>query len=263
MYDLPELREATDAWWQGLRKHLKKAGMRYLPQYLERPKALDTHWLDATLIFSQTCGYPLTHALAGRLQVIGTPCYDAPGCNGPRYTSFVMVSATASINQLPINQLEQLRGARCVVNARDSQSGYSALRALIARHAQNGRFFSSVDISGGHRESLQMVSRGEAEVCAIDCVTHALLKRYAPQELEGLRVLTQTGSAPALPYVTASVLTLKEMHTGILAAFADPELAETRAALLLKGMEVLPEDAYQEILNMETVAFNYGFPQLK
>ena len=107
-----------------------------------------------------------------------------------------------------------------------------------------------------------MLSQGVADVCAVDCVIYALLQRYAPQELEGLRVLTMTASSPGLPYVTASVLTLTQMRIGISAAFADPELAETRAALLLKGMEILPEGAYQEILNMEAVAVSYGYPQL-
>lgn len=258
MYDLPELREATDAWWQGLSRHLKKAGMRYLPDGLERPKSLSAHWLDPTLIFSQTCGYPLTHALSEHLHLIGTPCYSAPGCHGPRYCSLVVVAAAQ-----PARRIADLRGMRCVYNGRDSQSGYNALRALIAPQAQNGRFFSTVQASGNHRDSLLAVGRGQADVCAVDCVTHALLARYAPDTLAGTRVLTQTPTAPGLPYVTASVLTVAEMRAGVAAAFADPDLREVRAALLLDGIELLERAAYREILNMEAFAVYRGYPELK
>lgn len=258
MYDLPELREATDAWWQGLSRHLKKAGMRYLPDYLERPKSLTAHWLDPTLIFSQTCGYPLTHTLSEHLHLLGTPCYNAPGCHGPRYCSLVIVPTDH-----PAHRIGELRGARCAYSSRDSQSGYNALRALIAPHAQNGRFFAAVQDSGSHRASLLAVSRGEADVCAVDCVTHALLARHDPNTLAGTRVLTQTPTAPGLPYVTASVLTVREMRAGVMAAFADPELRDVRATLLLDGIELLERSTYREILNMEAFAVYRGYPELK
>jgi hypothetical protein len=36
MYDWPELAAATDAWWSGLRRHLRDAGFRNVPETLDR-----------------------------------------------------------------------------------------------------------------------------------------------------------------------------------------------------------------------------------
>jgi hypothetical protein len=39
-------------------------------------------------------------------------------------------------------------------------------------------------------------------------------------------------------------------------------LAEARAALLLKGIQVLPEKAYERITELEAVALDHGYPEL-
>ncbi|NIR61539.1 MAG: PhnD/SsuA/transferrin family substrate-binding protein, partial [Gammaproteobacteria bacterium] len=147
----------------------------------------------------------------------------------------------------PAASLADLRGYRCAFSRRDSHSGYNVLRASIAPLARGGAFFSETLESGAHARSIALVASRRADVCAVDCVTHALMARHGPAALEGTRVLCATARAPGLPYVTRAgigVDRLERLRDGVRAAFADPALAATREALLLAGVEFLPLAAY-------------------
>ena len=260
MYDLPELAEVTDAWWAGLRRHLAQAGFQDLPALLSRPMNHMAHWLEEEPIFTQTCGYPLTHGLKGKMRLVATPRYDAPGCAGATYVSWVVVRRGD-----PARSVADLRDRHVAFNARDSQSGYNALRALVAPLARNGRFFAAGFETGAHRASLAAVKAGEADVAAVDCVSFALIRRAARAEMEGLRVLCATAAAPGLPYVTSTTTSdadLGRLRAGLTAACADPGLAETRSRLLLDGFDVLPDKAYDVIPAMEQTAIASGYPEL-
>ena len=84
MYDLPEIRWATDALWAAL------GGRLGANPELERAEDHTALWREPDLLFSQTCGYPLTHRYRGRLQLVATPQYRAPGCDGANYRSLIM-----------------------------------------------------------------------------------------------------------------------------------------------------------------------------
>ncbi len=260
MYDLPELRAATDAWWQGLAGAFRREGIADVPDCLDRRQSYQDVWLARDLLFSQACGYPLTHALAGRVTLVATPCYAAEGCETASYCSVVIVGADN-----PAGAIGDLRGARCAINAPDSQSGCNALRALVAPLAARGRFFGSVTVSGGHAASIALVAAGEADVSAVDCVTHALLSRHRPSALAGTRILCPTPSAPGLPYITregADGDLLQRLRAGLERAFADPELAAARDALILENVATLPLSAYDRIRQMEDAAMAAGYREV-
>ena len=139
------------------------------------------------------------------------------------------------------------------------------MRAAVAGLAQAGRFFGRVVVSGGHANSLARVAEGTADVCAVDCVTHALLERHRPAALAGLRVLDRSAAAPGLPYVTraaADVELLGRLRAALFAALKDPALAAAREALLITGAEVLPETAYRRIIELERQAEALGYPRI-
>jgi ABC-type phosphate/phosphonate transport system substrate-binding protein len=260
MYDFPEVAAATAGWWAGLRRHCLAQGLSDLPEVLTRGVDPIQQWDRQAPIFSQTCGYPMTHALAGKVKLLATPRYAAPGCAGPTYVSWIVVRRDD-----PAGDLEDLRGRRAAFNGRDSQSGYNVLRALAAPLATEGRFFGAAVESGAHRKSMAMVAAGQADVATIDCVSFALIARLAPQEVAELRVLGATAAAPALPYVTAAASdepTVERLQAGIHAACADPALADIRRTLLIEGCEVLPESRYSVILDMERDAVARGYPEL-
>lgn len=263
MYDLPAVRPATDAWWAGLVRAMTAVGIAGVPQRLERRLGAAEVWCRPDLLISQTCGYPLTHALRGRVRLVATPVYDVEGCDGPNYRSTFLVR-----DGDPAEALTDLRGRRVAVNARDSQSGYNCLRhalAPLAASAGGGPLFAEVVMTGGHGASLAVLRSGRADLAAVDCVTLALTARGEPAAVAGLRVLAWSAPAPALPYVTrgdAGEEELAALREALLQAAADPDLAAARGALLLSGFEVLPLAAYHAIGEMERSAIVLGYPEI-
>ncbi|MCG8693091.1 MAG: PhnD/SsuA/transferrin family substrate-binding protein [Minwuiales bacterium] len=252
MYDLPEIREATDAWWSGLAGHIRNAGVDEVPARLNRAETAQDTWRDPALLFSQTCGYPLTHEFRDTLGLVATPAYRAPGCSGADYCSYLVVRDNAAAGSIA-----DLYGSAAAVNAVDSQSGCNALFAAAAPYAQGGAFFSRIALSGAHADSIAMVRDGGADVAAIDAVTLALIERYRPAALRGIRRLAETPAAPGLPYVTrgdADGGLVDALWRGLQAALADPLLADARDALLIAGAERLAITAYDRILAMEKIA---------
>jgi ABC-type phosphate/phosphonate transport system substrate-binding protein len=105
-------------------------------------------------------------------------------------------------------------------------------------------------VTGAHVASMAAVAAGDADIAAIDCVTHALVQRHRPAALVGLRVVGTTALAPGLPYVTRRGIddaTVAALRTALRDVIADPDLAEARAALLLDGIEILEEADYDAI----------------
>ncbi|MGH6947865.1 MAG: phosphate/phosphite/phosphonate ABC transporter substrate-binding protein, partial [Kiloniellales bacterium] len=191
MYDLPEVAAATDAWWRGLACAFAREGIADPPAALTRLGDHRLLWRAGDLLFTQTCGYPLTHAFADAFALVATPCYASPDCEGPRYRSLIVTRAEQGGMEIA-----DLRGLRLAVNGHDSHSGANALRALVAPLAAGQRFFANVLETGGHLASLAAVTEGSADVCAVDCVTFALLARYRPAALATLRVFARTPLAP-------------------------------------------------------------------
>jgi ABC-type phosphate/phosphonate transport system substrate-binding protein len=162
----------------------------------------------------------------------------------------------------PAESLAGLRGRRVACNARDSHSGHNALRAAVAPLAAGGRFFADHVITGAHGKSADAVAAGAADLCAIDCVSWALLERYEPERIARLRVLGRTAPAPGLPLVTGLDAPLAAVRAAVIAVSGDPALAAAREALLLDGIEVLDEADYEAILDMERQAVAVGYPAL-
>ena len=259
MYDFPEVRASTDALWRGIAKALERAGVKDVPKQLSR-EAEEAVWRSADLLLSQTCGYPLTHRLAGVVEPVATPAYSAQGCHGAEYCSLVVVS-----EDNPAADLEALRGSVCAYNRRDSHSGYNVLRAELAPLADGSGFFARSVESGAHAHSIALVAGARADVCAVDCVTHALLARHRPRQLDGTRVLCATARAPGLPYVTRAGVARTQMdrlRDALQSAFSDPSLADARDALLLTGVRVLDEGAYRRIDDMERSARAAGYAEI-
>lgn len=242
-----------------MRRQLDALGESDLPESLERgPRA--TAWSDEDLLFSQTCGYPLTHRLRGRVRYLATPCYDARGCAGAWYRSAVVVPADSGFRRL-----EDLRGRVCAFNGPDSHSGYNALRALLAPLANGQRLFRATLQTGAHVESIAAVSRGAAHCCAVDCVTLGLLERHRPEALRGTRVLAWSRPAPGLPWVAGRAVgdeSMGRLRRALAGALGDPLLAATRAALGLRSMETLPESAYEAIVALEEDAVRRAYAHL-
>lgn len=237
MYDWPELREATDRWWQAIARHL---GVD-MPLWREGP--FSESWLRDDLLLAQTCGYPFTHGLQGKVKLVATPCYHSDGCDGAEYRSIVFAREARS--------LPEFAGSIAAVNTPDSMSGMLAMKLVFAPLAQGGRFFAKAVQTGGHLNSLEAVRQGRADVCAIDCVCVGLARKHRPQALEGLVEISRSPAVPGLPLVTRTG-DVRALRTALHAAFADPALKDAREALLLAGYSVLEPSAYDRIPALES-----------
>lgn len=249
MYDMPERRPAIGAWWEGLARHWQAAGLRDVPQTTHMTDGdLYELWLAPDLFIAQTCGYPLTHRLKERVTLVATPVYAVDGCAGGRYYSVIVARRESDVRSL-----DDVAGKVAAINGYDSQSGWNALRHSLIGKGAPARILET----GGHRRSVAAVREGRADVAAIDCVTYAGLQQFAPQEVASLRIIARSASAPALPFVTRRDIApsdLEKLRTGFLAAMTDPALAETRAAMMIAGMEIVPLQAYDRLLEMEREA---------
>ncbi|HEY5363060.1 MAG TPA: PhnD/SsuA/transferrin family substrate-binding protein [Aestuariivirga sp.] len=233
MYDWPEIRAATDAFWAGLARHAGLVGE------LTRNDAYDALWRDPALLFSQTCGYPFTHEFRGKLSYIATPHYAAQGCEGANYSSFIFARES-----LPASHFGNAKSA---VNSLDSMSGMLALKLAFANQETP---LSKPLITGSHVASLAAVQSGQADVCAIEAVVVALARRHRPHLLQGLHEIARSPLVPGLPFVTRSG-DVTQLREALQKAFADPSLANAREAMMMTGFSILPTGAYDVILQRE------------
>jgi len=251
MYDLPELAGPTSAWWAGIAVHMRRQGIGDVPDICIIPDDLLQHWCAPNLLLSQTCGFPLTHQLNGKVRLLGLPVYACNGCDPDGFYSSMIVTPASS----NLYSLNDCRSTRAVYNADDSMSGLLALRAVAAsQHGKSEPFFRSLSRSGGHRRSLQAVADGKADVACIDAVTFALLSRVDAELISRVRVLGQTPKVPGLPYITslmANAETVERLRTALRYAMDDPELSDVRAELLLSGITFPDPGHYNAILELE------------
>jgi ABC-type phosphate/phosphonate transport system substrate-binding protein len=259
-YALPETEASHRVFWTAIARHLRQSGARNVPRRLTRGTPLVQRLVDPRLLFCQCCGYDLIYGFAGCVQLVATPVYTARGCDAACYRSLVLVR-----DDCRADCLDGLRDKVCVVNGFNSHSGTNALRALVAPLSCGGRFFSRVLVSGAHVESLAMLRSGVADVMAMDCVLHALLRRHRPHSLDGTRVLCRTDAVPAPPFVTAADAgsdLVFAIRSALQQAVCDDATRTARADMLLEGVEVMPLSAYARIIELEGVAAQHGYMEM-
>lgn len=258
MYASPSpVKEATTLFWAALGKRLRAGGID-APEALDDKIRYDEAWLRPDLLFGQTCGYPYVRHLCGKVQLVATPVYNLPGCDGPLKCSFIIVNAAS-----PAQSIEELRGARAAINEPGSNSGYNLFRAFVAPHARDGRFFSSVQETGGHLASIDAVSSGKADIASIDCVTFGNTLRFDPQRVAGVRILAETARGPGLPFITAAATPARELVTlrrAVAETIADPELASVCDTLSLRGISLLGDADYEVLAEFDRDAARHCYP---
>jgi ABC-type phosphate/phosphonate transport system substrate-binding protein len=260
MYNLPEMREANARFWEALRGLLVEAGLANVPDTLIFDRGPVPERIGAEVLFSQTCGYPLETVFRGQAIRLGTPCYAAPGCDGPTHRAFFVVPEKS-----PATTLADLRDSRFLLNSPVSNSGMNLPRRSLAEIADGGPFFSEVIETGGHPASLDRLLRGQGDVASIDCLTYAFWQRYRPEAAARLRIIGETPPSPAIPFVTSIATpsaTVQILHSALRTLMRGAPYAEARSGLMLTDIVDLPDAAYRGLLNYEREAAELGYPAI-
>ncbi len=243
MYDWPELANEANAFWGYVARSLREAGFD-APDTLTRGDAA-FDWTSPNLIFSQTCGYPYATRLAGKVSLIATPHYDVPGCEGPTYSSAVVVRKDSTFQYT-----SDLRGKRLAANSADSLSGFRCLKPMIGNPPE---FFASIAWTSAHRKSAQSVARDEADCAAIDAVCWHLLQQIEPQTADQLRVLDWCPSFPALPFISrlwSSAAEEQVLREAAMGGIRSAVQAGATQAWRLTGLTVLSDKDYQPLVDL-------------
>lgn len=254
----PPLAEATATLWGFLSEALERSGLDEVPARLDDSVRYHEAWTQPDLLLAQTCGFPYVKHLRGKVRLVATPVYGHPGCEGPSMRSFIVVARDSAAQSL-----EDLRGTRAAINQPDSNSGVNLFRAAIAPLSRDGRFFSSVIETGGHRNSIAAITAGKADVAAIDCVTYGNVLRFDPESLAGVRILFETIKGPGLPFITradASDVEVRLLRQALKQAVAEPSLSAARDVLCLKDFAVLSDADYEPLAELERQAQRQGYP---
>ena len=254
MYTAPEpIRVANERWLGRILEHFGHT--RLNAEGLSLPEL----WLSPNLLLTQTCGYPLMTALKGQVRVIGRPRYELPDASAGNHCSLILSRVDD-----PRKTLADFHNSRGVINSEDSNSGMNLLRQRLAPLNQDGQFFASVGISGGHRESLRWLQENRADLAAIDSVTYAYLARYVPEEVSALRVIARSALSPTLPFITVGSATdeqveqLRQVMNETLREL--PDVAQT---LGLPEVFAASERDYQILLDYQREAEGLGYGRLR
>jgi len=256
MYALPEMAGANAAFWAALRQEVPGLPDHLSPAPPHLPAAI-----EPTTIFSQMCGYPLQTLFAGQFVLLGTPLYDFRGCaigpdDMPTHRSFIITASTA-----PFASITDLRQKIFAVNGYDSNSGMNLPRRMFADIAGGSKFFSRVIVTGGHLASMAAVAAGAADAASIDCVTYGFCAQYRPKLTAQLRILAETPSSPAIPFITSST-TPPETAAALTQALLSPALRDALHGLHITAILPPRPKLYDLVLNYEVEATVLGYPAL-
>ena len=179
------------------------------------------------------CGpsYALLRAAGAPVEIVpAAAVFDDPRNEGrPVYFSDVVVP-----RDHPARGLADLRGAVWTYNDRQSLSGWHRMLARLDTLGLGApeRFFSRVVASGAHVRSIERVSRGEADVSAVDSNVLLLERRRDPDLDFRIRVLESWGPSAVQPVLVRSALdpALKSsIADTLLSLHRDPETASRLA----------------------------------
>ncbi|MCT7375263.1 phosphate/phosphite/phosphonate ABC transporter substrate-binding protein [Chelativorans salis] len=238
MYDWPEARAETDAEWARFRDALQMVGIDAPVRLARRnadlpavpggirdaegrqiapdpatlpPDELDfaTLWRHPRLLLAQTCWGPMEAGLESDVQVVGQPAYSVyEGGEGPLYSSAILMRRQDAPAVAPPADgcasipLETLLGKRLAYNEPHSMSGFLALKRDLEAMGEGVSLFSECVQTGSHGAAALAVAEGRADICAVDCRTWALIRRFRPASA-GLVVVGWTARRKGLPFITS------------------------------------------------------------
>lgn len=234
-------------------------------EFLEHgfPTPIDDLWRRPGLYGAFMCGWPFTRARPALQAVVAPVPAPARYRAAPRYRSEFLVRAADGMGAL-----EDTFGRRIGWMARDSQSGFNAPRHHLSSYAvvrgaplyaeSKGPFVTPI-------KTLEALRSGEVDVVALDCYFLDLLRRHAPERLEGIVPIAQTRWTP-IPLVVAAADVdagrVEALRARLLEAGDRAEFAPLLDALLLRGFAVPALGDYALMERMAGEAAKRGYEDI-
>lgn len=165
------------------------------------PQPIHDLWSRENLCCAFMCGWPFTRARPP-MQAIAAPVPAPPRYAGlPRYCSEFLVREASGWTTL-----EDTFGHRFGWMAANSQSGFNAPRAHLARYVSADRpslFCEVAGPLGTPALSLQALREGRVDVVPLDGFYLDLLRHHEPSSLAGIRCVATTEWTP-IPLLVAA-----------------------------------------------------------
>jgi ABC-type phosphate/phosphonate transport system substrate-binding protein len=251
---------AAEAWDALLRWVISCAGVAYDVVAWPPPQPLPALWARADLGCAFMCGYPLSKADPAPT-VLAAPIPSPPPYRGEAvyWTNFV------ARKDGPVRTLEDAFGKRMAFTTPDSQSGYQAPRELFAQQGRAPLFAATVGPLVTPRRVIEAVLAGDADVGPVDSYAFDLVLHHEPEWVAPLAVVATTARTPIPPLVGAPTLAAQDarrLTDALLAVGEARELADVRAALLLRGFAPATGTDYAVLRQAAQAADDRGYPRL-
>ena len=253
---------ATAAWRALFERVFRDVGVEaeFIPHGFPTP--IDELWREPGLFGAFMCGWPFTRADRA-MQAIAAPVPSPARYGGEaRYRSEFLARAASGYARL-----EDTFGARIGWMARDSQSGFNAPRHLLSQRAKGRALYA--ESKGPYvtpMRTLEALAAQEVDVVALDCFFLDLLRRHAPEKMDGLATIAETPWTPmpllvAAPEVDPAKVDALREHLLSLGKRAD--YAPLLEPVLLSGFAAPNVEAYEVLGQMAFEAVDAGYPDIR
>ena len=255
--------KAADAWRALFARVFADLGLGIDWVTHRSPRPIADLWAEPELCCDFMCGWPF--ARSGAMQPIAAPVPSPPRyAHRSRYCSEFLVRAASDFVTL-----EDTFGHRFGWMAADSQSGFNAPRAHLARFvtpARHALFADVVAPLGSPMKALEALRAGDVDVIALDSFFLDLCRHHEPARLEGLRAVAATEWTPmpllvAAPAIDPAIVDRLRAHLVVLDERA--EYAGLLAGVLLERFVAPDVSAYARLEAMAQEARERGYDVIR
>lgn len=253
--------EAETAWRELISHIAAEAGTVFEYLTYAAPQPLLRLWRRADLGCVQMCGYPIALGLADVVP-LASPIPAAPWAKGqPVYRSDLIVRKDA-----PFDTLADTFGGTAGWTVEHSHSGFNAFRHHLLAHRSDDHPRLYGETNGNlitARAILDHVIDGKIDVGPLDAYWHMLMRKYASELTDNVRIIDVTDTAQ-MPAFVASPSLPTEIVWRLREAFSNvakkPWFAQFRDALLIEGFAPATHSSFNRTLAWNKAANAAGYP---
>ena len=228
------------------------------------PTPIGELWAEPELCCAFMCGWPFLRSEAAMRPIVAPVPSPARYESLPRYCSEFLVREASGWHTL-----EETFGHRFGWMAADSQSGFNAPRAWLARFVSPERprlYAESIGPLGSPMQSLEALRSVRVDAIALDSFFLDLVRHHEPERLEGIRCVATTPWTPipllvASPAIAAEIVSrLREHLAGL---HEQPAYASLLAEVLVERFVAPAVQAYGALEAMAQFAAERGYGEIR